>query len=123
MLHAACSCVVSVLSSSCTAPGAHKRKERVTWLHNCLQTIELRMHMCGKHVVSITKYGAFRITVKNRVCIAHQKAKVCYAHQNKGVLAHHMHYYIALKLGKHTFIAQVVQCGQEVRCLEVKQEV
>ena len=39
--------------------------------------------------------------------LAHQKAKVCYAHQNKGVLAHHMHYYIALKLGKHmyTFIA------------------
>ena len=39
--------------------GAHKRKERVTWLRNCLQTIELRMRMCGKHVVSITKYGAF----------------------------------------------------------------
>ena len=33
--------------------------------------------------------------------LAHQKAKVCYAHQNKGVLAHHMHYYIALKLRKH----------------------
>ena len=52
----ACVCVYSVLS------GAHKRKERVTWLRNCLQTIELRMCMCGKHVISITKYGAFRMS-------------------------------------------------------------
>ena len=42
--------------------GAHKRKERVTWLRNCPQTIELRMRMCGKHVASITKYGAFRMS-------------------------------------------------------------
>ena len=27
---------------------AHKRKERVTWLRNCPQTIELRMCMCVK---------------------------------------------------------------------------